>query len=753
MSVSSLTEQGTIKVPAAGAGSIRSVDVASSGAEPPSFTPNVWITATALAELAGITERKARRALERARQGKPWRDSYLITRQVKASGGPGGKRLVVRVDTLPDELQARFAGTAPKAIDWIEIGVYVFDDESAAVTFEDDSTGKPERKRRPSEKALKVDLRHAIIAPCLTTAKHSPERKAAVSAAAAQAYRDANGELQKYSEKTLYRWIAAYEDGGLTKLGRKTRYDKGQPSYIVSPKYDAACPLPDEVAREVATSAELYAKSLWRSGSKGWANVAALASTKLLELSRAAGWKDATLDVCQVSRRTVERWRHYVLAEIQETDAKLFSDKYQPRVKRDSTALKPMEVVSGDITAFDVAIRREDGRIGFARLIGWFDVATRRIFVSLILPPKGSGVRRVDVARSFASMCDAWGLPEQITIDNGSEYNWTPMLDGFSEIANLCGGLRVTYGDAHHGDDAQSSKKPVTKRKKYQPQGAAIEGVWGVLVNSIFSIIAGYVGGNRLLKRSANLGGEPPVFDGTFAELAAALETALEYYHNRPQRGALRGKSPNETYADFIAAGWGKSAIKADAIACAFATQETRIPDRGYVRWGATTYYHDDLLPFTGCRITVRVAEHDPRLAFCFDGETFICAAGIAQTFAFNDPAGAVEQGRRAKKLREYISHAFKDGERLDLVEETRRHLKHMPPRPEAPVAREITVSPATQMMVERLRQADDKRLHADEPNRAARPIAQWVPADHRDPLLESLTYLPDDQDEPNEDE
>ncbi len=69
-----------------------------------------YITLPELAELAGISERAAEKAVARSRReaGYRWRDVVLVSRTVCGRGGRSGLCYQVRVDSLPAELQRRF---------------------------------------------------------------------------------------------------------------------------------------------------------------------------------------------------------------------------------------------------------------------------------------------------------------------------------------------------------------------------------------------------------------------------------------------------------------------------------------------------------------------------------------------------------------------------------------------------------------------------------------------------------------------
>ena len=136
----------------------------------------------------------------------------------------------------------------------------------------------------------------------------------------------------------------------------------------------------------------------------------------------------------------------------------------------------------------------------------------------------------------------------------------------------------------------------------------------------------------------------------------------------------MSGLSPADALRTHVEAGWTKTHVEEQVLLLAFAEEDTRKAQGGYVSWDGVEYYDDALLPLTGQTVIVRVSRHDPRYAFVFDeARTLICAAGVAPVFGFLDPAGAVEQARRKKELMRYVAELRVNCCRLDLVKEMRQ--------------------------------------------------------------------------------
>ena len=124
-------------------------------------------------------------------------------------------------------------------------------------------------------------------------------------------------------------------------------------------------------------------------------------------------------------------------------DARQFFDRMLPRIRRHREGLQPMDIVVGDVHPIDILLTRADGSTVTPRAIAWLDVATQRLHVTLVQLEKGEGIKQVHVAQAFAAMCSAWGLPHQLYLDNGAEYGWQDMLDGFAQLSRLTGDAPV----------------------------------------------------------------------------------------------------------------------------------------------------------------------------------------------------------------------------------------------------------------------------------------------------------------------
>lgn len=306
--------------------------------------------------------------------------------------------------------------------------------------------------------------------------------------------------------------------------------------------------------------------------------------------------------------------------------------------------------------------------------------------MTLIQLEKGEGVKQAHVAQAFAAMCSAWGLPRQLYLDNGAEYGWQEMLDGFAQLGRLTGTVIDTR------------LKPVVRARPYNAPAKPIEGIFAVLEQQVLSMLPGWVGGNRMRQKTHNVGKAPHAFPGDWEAFHHAFDQALAYYHARPQpRSAhLCGNSPNQMLSAAIAAGWmGALQVDPQTLQVAFASEERRqVQTGGYLSVNGKHYFADALIAYAGERLQVRFVKWDTRTLFVFDAQQrLLCTAEEAKTFAFFGEEGARTQSTRTKVLRRHLQGLRANTVRLDLEKVMQRYTDLVPPAPETPRGAQVSLS------------------------------------------------------------
>ena len=533
-----------------------------------------------------------------------------------------------------------------------------------------------------------------LLQPALAYPKHSCARGEQLRRLAADAHQTSDGRRRGVSLDSLYSWVSRYEQQGVTALMRRPRCDVGRHRVRVTRVWDRACPLSIDVQVSVAEQLAEQVRSLWAAGAPGYRTVAELGSAVLFDLSVAAGWSEVALADCRLTRHYVEQFRRYALLAMHDKDARLFFDTRVPRIRRHREGLLPMDIIVGDVHPIDIRLTRADGSVVMPRAIAWLDVATQRVHVTLIQLEKGEGVKQVHVAQAFAAMCSAWGLPRQLYLDNGAEYGWQEMLDGFAQLGRLT------------GTTLDTRLSPVVRARPYNAQAKPIEGIFAVLEQQVLSMLPGWIGGNRMRQKTHNVGQAPHAFPGDWEAFHHAFDHALAYYHARaqPRSRHLCGQSPHQALSAAITAGWaGAPQVDPQVLQVAFASEETRqVQAGGYISVNGKTYFADALIPHTGERLPIRFTKWDTRALFVFDTDhRLICTATIAQTFAFFGEEGARVQSARAKLLTRHVRDLRANTVRLDLEQAMQRCTELADSAPEVPRGPRVTLNASMKSMLQ----------------------------------------------------
>jgi hypothetical protein len=628
----------------------------------------LWITPQRLAKEANISRRAATAALHRAIGGRRWRDCDLSVRLVRSRGGNRGQGYEVDVASLPPALRIKFGQQAESNI--------LPAPTAPNLTFDLDSDDWQRRL--------------AWLKPALAARQEGRP--------VGRSLREVAGTDGAPSFETLKRWLASYTKHGVAGLQRRRRADAAKSKVMISTEWYAATrDLPLEKRREIVAEIERHVVSLYAAGAPSRRQVAQLATGKLVELTRAAGVEmtdAAALRICQVPEHFARRGQGYQIVAIKRRDAKQFFDQHLPRIRRDRSLLLPMQCVAGDVHRADIYYRREDRSLATPRLIAWMDLATNRVFVTVIFFEKAKDVTREHVIGSFIEMTQAWGMPSRLYLDNGSEYGWTDFIADALKCAALTG-HEMKIGADHGG---------VTRARPYNAPAKVIESIFASLECGYFPAIPGYVGGDRMRSKVANVGKAPVPFPGSIDELRQHFATAVDRYNLTPlTSGHLKGKSPRQAYEDHIGAGWKMTTIDPHALEAVFADDATPKVERGRIRVRGIDYYADELLDFSGQTVWVRIPKVGDRnrLAVLDDAGHVLFFVQKDTVFAFTDQSGAREQGRRIRVMNESVAALRARTKPVDLVAEMERMNTLQPAALVAPVGGRVTFSEAVNAQAE----------------------------------------------------
>ncbi|MBK1691005.1 helix-turn-helix domain-containing protein [Ectothiorhodospira mobilis] len=684
-----------------------------------------------LAEALGVTKQAV--SARARREGWPYQEETCR----------GGRRRVYPQQSLPAEVRkavvrqqaAAYAPEAPaggQAVAPAEpAGLPAGITPGAAM----DGRGLTERQRAKANERLR------IITPLLRLEPGSRDRKALAQGISA---------TEGPSVATLYRWEKAYREGGLAALAPKARRDRGQSRELVSRDWHRAARAAGISKSEMAAiDAELTDKirGLWAQGAPSIRQCQMLARAWLVDRAAQAGMEMATaMAVCEVPKHRVEREQDFRLVAQYERDAKGVYDHVEPGIRRTRAGLAPGDVVFGDVSPDDIPVYRPDGSVAYPRLIVWQDAATNWLHVSAFLAEKGENVRREHVALAFTDMAEnaPFGLPAHLYLDNGQEYRWEEMLSGWSELARLAGRVKV-YADAG----------TVTRTRPYRPRAKALEGQFSNLAYYL-GWHPSFQGGDRMRKKAANLGQAPQPIP--YEEYLQQLADAVASYHATPQSGHLGERSPSQAIEAALEGGW--SPVRADqaALMLAFSEEKERWVRSGRVQVGGRYYYADELVGVER-KLRVRWPMHDPRCCFVFDQGALQAVALPETEFGLMDAAGAAEEKRRRKLVREVVQVRRGQVADVRVQDLVRRHAELG--GSDAAVERaiesdgaQIAISDEAQQMKEALAQQTQQALTAAHQREDPSQLSQWQAsrAYEEDPEMARYRAMFADEDEDEND-
>lgn len=602
-----------------------------------------WLPVKEASTLLQLSRRNTARGLARCFKGKKWREQSLIVRRVRGRGGNGGWCYEVRLDSLPAELQMRHVPLTP---------------------FE---TSFNDPLNDPS------NWRYSIIEEALKHPSGSRQRAEVIRDIAAKVHFEPDGSRRQVTDRTLRTWIKDYENNGYAGLSKAARTDKNVRKVLITRDWDKAIELPIETKEKIAQKIDQYIRSLWAGlqPQSGWKEVQREASRKLLRLTI-----DAKPDMpqgkirnyCNLSRTAVDRWRQFGAIAVHDMDAKTYFDK-QPRIQRGIKTLLPMQIVMGDVHPIDILYQRGDGSTATAKGIFWMDVATGRITGTVEFFQKGKGVRQEHVIESFVKMASdpRWGAPAELYLDNGGEYNWSKFVENAMKLTQM----PIKFLD--NGMFIPSSDQAVTKAQPYNSSAKGqLEGAFAIIEQKHLSKIPGWIGGDRMRKKTANIGRAPVPFQSSPEALTQAILNAVAVYNDSPQSGRLRGLSPNQRFTELVDTGWQYSAFEEGVLESILCKSEQRTLHQARIKYKGKLYYHDALAnPALGGRVEARIPlfGHQKRIAVFDRNGNFVCIALPDRVFDHDDRTGAIESNRRKTIMRNKIRAMRKETDRIDTLE------------------------------------------------------------------------------------
>ena len=572
---------------------------------------NTWITSANLCNVCGITDRHARRILTGFADGKVWKGSCGQVRTIKGRGGRAGMRYEVLLSSLSEELQRAFkASLSAAALPMLPVA---------------DATYRPSMLAK-SEYAPEALATYERIEPALHHPARSHARRAAIEAIA----RRSNWSVRKVERK-----IKDFEEHGLSGLVRKAHSDAGQRRVYISRAFDrayvtAGCDL--SLLPDLSDHLDLLIKSFWasRTADAGTPDVAEGAAWEFRKHCEAQGIV-LPRAAYEIGRKRVEQWRAYEKVNTMRTDAKRFADEL-PHVRRDATGLAPMEVIFIDVHHMNVPVTRPDGTMAWPKLVGFMDAGTSRIFCHIVLCKERTSIRREHVIEGFIAMATdrAWGFPQTLYMDNGSENGALERILPALEMVNN-----------HAG-------REIIKALPYGAQSKTIEQTFARLNRYCFSKMPGYAGDDRMKKKTQNVGKEVTPYQGSFEQFKDDCHGLIARFHAKVMEGQWGGRAPNQVFQDKIDAGWRPIMPEPLALDAAFCERGERTITRGCLRIDGKAFTHSGLSKLThGTAVQIAMPWRKDEAPIAFLPELGPVRLFEDYQYALRDPSGAIASGQR----------------------------------------------------------------------------------------------------------
>jgi len=600
------------------------------------------------------------------------------------------------------------------------------------------ATPPPAQHRLP----LGPDFRLALVQPIADAGPPgSPARAEKLREVAARAVFPSGKKAGKpVGISSLRAWLADYDaKGAVPLMRRKPRADKGAARVIAWREWDramAAAGVPEAEQRKMVATMHAKVLGCWAAGEASAANIQFIMTPELRALADAAGLALPEADMARLCRMPLhfagrKDRRRARMANIKRNDAAGWAANNTPRVRRHRDGMRPMDQLAADVRHSDILYRRPDGSLATAKIVCFLDLATNRLFTRPFLLPKGEMIRREHVLTALRDLADdpAWGLWRGLYMDNGGEFKAGLAAD---DLPHLVGLVRQMHGEASADGCGNITSRP------YNPQSKVIEGAFSILTRSVEPVYAGYIGGNRMAKKTQNQGRAPEPMQGDEAAIIACFQEQIALYNAKSQgkKSHLKGRSPDEAFAAACAEGWRAIVMDPGEFSLCFGPDEWRVVQPGGELQIAGRAFHDHgrkLTTMVGERVRVRLPILAPdRVVVLTDKDEPLLVAEVVPVFAFNDREGAKAHSRGRRGAAMAAKDTARGAAKVNLPAMRNAAVaalpKVAPPAPAAvatlhPVLREAAETCPVAPVPHR-RQAEEKR-RADEAFAAQQALAE----------------------------
>lgn len=322
-----------------------------------------------------------------------------------------------------------------------------------------------------------------------------------------------------------------------------------------------------------------------------------------------------------------------------------------PTPRRDIAEVAVMEAVNVDGHEIDVMVEWADGTVGRPMMIGIQDLASRKMLVTLIGRSESSDL----VRRAFAELFKTYGIPKEVTFDNGRAFasKWltggNPTRYRFVIRPEDPIGLLTQLGCNVHFTKVYSGRsKPIERAFRDFCDGFARSGVF-----------AGAYTGNNVLNKPADYGSRAI----PYADFAKELAFYVHLHNARPGRRTqnARGISFDQAFAEGLERTLVPRATEEQLRLALLAAEGVTVRQKtAQLHMGGNTYFHEALWGLEGQKVIVRFEPenlHAPIHVYRLDG-VYVCEAACVEAVGFYNAEAAKEIGRQQRRI-------LKDAKRL----------------------------------------------------------------------------------------
>jgi hypothetical protein len=308
-------------------------------------------------------------------------------------------------------------------------------------------------------------------------------------------------------------------------------------------------------------------------------------------------------------------------------------------------------------------------------------------------------------------MIAEFGFGRHLQEDRGSENDYKGMRDGIEELnlinrrfsRNICQVIsEICIDDEQEESEDIMRERHITKTIPYRPSSKPIERIFGVL-EGYFRDITGYIGGDRMKKRTIAPGNVTEVYPSTPESLIEDLKHRINMYHHTAQRGHLAGRSPSQMRAHLQASAptgaFRPAVIERHTLIYAMSeVRQAKVHNTG-IEVGGAWYRHPEMFAagVPGSWVTIRHAKWDTDWVWIkfYPDSDFVPVSRLVPG-AYMDTEGAREQGRLQAGQNARLAVVAKSAPKLNMLEEGRRHSAAL--GPVAPVVKGATISLSPQI-------------------------------------------------------